>query len=227
MDIKHHYTDSGCGEPLILLHGNGEDSSYFDAQIKEFSSCCRVIAVDTRGHGQTPRGSTPFTIRQFAGDLAGFMDSLDIQRANILGFSDGANIAMCFAAANPQRVIRLILNGGNLDPSGILPFYQIPIEIWSNILSPFSHLNPKDRRRAELLDLMTRQPDITPDELAHITADTLVIAGTRDMVKPSHTKLIASSIPNSKLVFIEGDHFIARKNPAAYNKAVAEFLQQK
>ena len=81
----------------------------------EFSKHYQVYAVDTRGHGKTPRGIEPFTIRQFAEDLLGFMDEYQIEKAHILGFSDGANIAMIFAIRYPERVDRLILNGGNLD----------------------------------------------------------------------------------------------------------------
>lgn len=119
MDIKHFYIEKGQGEPLVLLHGNGEDSNYFINQIDEFSSNFRVIALDTRGHGQTPRGDSAFTIRQFADDLLVFLDRMNIQKANILGFSDGANIAMCFASKYPERVLKLVLNGGNLDTQGI------------------------------------------------------------------------------------------------------------
>ena len=101
MDITHHYIEQGSGEPLILLHGNGEDGSYFAHQMEPFSRHFRVIALDTRGHGKTPRGEAPFTIRQFAEDLHGFMDAHGIDRADLLGFSDGGNIAMVFALTHP------------------------------------------------------------------------------------------------------------------------------
>ena len=110
MDISHYYIEQGTGYPFILLHGNGEDSSYFSNQINEFSLMYHVFAIDTRGHGKTARGNAPFTIRQFADDLMEFMDSHKIDRANILGFSDGANIAMIFAIKYPDRVNKLILN---------------------------------------------------------------------------------------------------------------------
>ena len=129
MDIRHFCMEKGTGEALILLHGNGEDSGHFKYQMEEFSSDYRVIALDTRGHGRTPRGDAPFTIRQFAEDLAAFMDRLDINSAHILGFSDGANIAMCFAAKYPHRVKKLILNGGNLNTKGVKASTQIPIEL--------------------------------------------------------------------------------------------------
>lgn len=58
MDIKLHYTEQGEGDPLILLHGNGEDGTYFCNQIKFFAKQYTVYAVDTRGHGKSPRGIT-------------------------------------------------------------------------------------------------------------------------------------------------------------------------
>ena len=71
MDIVHYFIEKGNGEPIILLHGNGENCNYFQGQIDEFSKMYHVYAIDTRGHGKTPRGDKPFTIRQFAEDLLG------------------------------------------------------------------------------------------------------------------------------------------------------------
>ena len=59
MDVDLHYREQGTGEPLILLHGNGEDGSYFEHQMNAFASRFRVIALDTRGHGRSPRGEAP------------------------------------------------------------------------------------------------------------------------------------------------------------------------
>ena len=92
MDIQLSHEEHGTGTPLILLHGNSEDRSYFKAQLTPFALRYRVVAVDTRGHGQTPRGTAPFTLSQFAEDLLALMDSLFIEKANILGFSDGGAI---------------------------------------------------------------------------------------------------------------------------------------
>lgn len=74
MDIKLHYTESGKGFPLVLLHGNGESGEYFHFQKEYFCRYFRVIVPDTRGHGGSPRGNAPFTITQFARDLHDFMD---------------------------------------------------------------------------------------------------------------------------------------------------------
>lgn len=225
MDIRHFYLEKGTGRPLILLHGNGASSDYFSGQIDAFTGQYHVYAIDTRGHGRTPRGDMPFTIRQFADDLLWFMDERQIKKAHLLGFSDGANIAMVFAIRYPERVDRLILNGANLNATGIKRSIQIPIEIGYRIARCFSAKSESAGRNAEMLGLMVNEPNVSPAELAGIRAKTLVIAGTRDMVRVSHARLIADSIPDARLVFVKGNHFIANRNPLEFNRAVLDFLR--
>lgn len=225
MDIALHYQEKGDKEPFILLHGNGEDGSYFHHQLEHFSAGYRVIALDTRGHGRSPRGTAPFTIEQFAQDLYDFMEDMDIVRPVILGFSDGANIAMKFAIRHPKRVKALILNGGNLNPEGVKRTTQLPIELGYRIARRFAERSPKAKRNAELLGLMVNEPNIQPAELGKITAPTLVICGSRDMIRAAHTREITEHIPNAKLAIIKGDHFIANKKYAAFDQAVEDFLR--
>ena len=225
-DIRHHYIEQGIGQPLILLHGNGEDSTYFVHQISHFSKDYRVIALDTRGHGQSPRGDKPFTIKQFAEDLKDFMDEKGFAKAIILGFSDGGNIALEFALKNPERVDKMIVDGANLFPSGVKPLYQWPIEIGYRIAKLFSQKSEKTLRNTEMLGLMVNEPHIDPSELPALTMPVLVVAGTKDMIKESHTRLIYTSLPNAQLAIVEGDHFVANKNPEAFNKVVEVFLKK-
>lgn len=225
MDITHNYKESGEGFPLILLHGNGEDYSYFAHQTDFFSSGYRVYALDTRGHGKTPRGTAPFTIGQFADDLRDFFDEHHIEKAHILGFSDGGNIAMVFAMRYPRRVARLILNGANLFSKGVKPTVQIPIILGYKLAGLFASKSEEARLHAEMLGLMVNDPNLLPDDLKGIRSKTLVIAGTRDMIKKSHTELIARSIKDAELVFLPGDHFIANKEHEAFNRVVMEFLE--
>ncbi len=225
MDIRHHYIEKGNGEPLILLHGNGENCEYFRGQVDAFAKCFHVYAIDTRGHGKTPRGEKPFTIRQFSEDLLGFMDEHHIKKANLLGFSDGGNIAMVFAIEHPERVDRLILNGANMNAAGVKPAVQIPIEIEYRIQKGLSRFSGAAKRKAELLGLMVNDPDVKPEELKTIQAKTLVIAGSKDMIRDSHTRFIAKCIPDSTLVIIKGDHFIANKRPIAFNRVIMDFMK--
>lgn len=224
MDIELFYREQGSGEALLLLHGNGESGAYFVHQLAHFEDRYRVIAVDTRGHGNSPRGDAPFTIAQFARDLYDFLRAHEIGQATVLGFSDGANIAMQFTLQHPEMVRALILNGGNLDPAGVKRATQLPIEIGYKIARRFAARSPDARKNAELLGLMVNEPHIAPRELARITAPTLVICGTRDMIRERHTRLIAASLPNAVLRILPGDHFIANKRPEDFNRAVDEFL---
>ncbi len=224
MDISLHYTEQGQGAPLLLLHGNGEDSSYFAHQMEPLSQVRHVYAIDTRGHGQSPRGSAPFTISQFAEDLLGFMDQQGMERADLLGFSDGGNIALTFALRHRERVGRLILNGANLSPKGVKPSVQIPIEIGYRMASLFP--GEKARHNAALLGLMVKEPHIDPKELQTLTMPVLVIVGSRDMIRPGHSRRIAVSLPNARFVELPGGHFIANREPEAFNRAVLSFLQE-
>ena len=225
VDIRLFYREQGDGEALVLLHGNGESCDYFKHQIPVFSRHYHVFAVDTRGHGQTPRGEQPFTLSQFADDLRDFFDAHGIKQAHVLGFSDGGNIALIFALRYPERVKSLILNGANLEPEGVRRRYQWPIEAGYRLTNLFARRSEEAAQRHALLALMVEEPHIAPESLASLTVPALVIAGTHDMLAEKHTRLIARSIPGAQLRLLDGDHFIAAKQPQAFNNAVLAFLK--
>ncbi len=226
MDITLHAyrvaprAQSGSADPtcpLILLHGNGEDMHYFAHQLHALNTTREVIALDSRGHGESPRGSAPLTLAQMSDDLAAFMDDNDIAQADLLGFSDGGNVALIFALTHPERVHKLILNGANLEPRGLKTSVLLPILL--------EHRLTKDPARKELLGLMADEPHIPLTALAEVRMPVLVVAGTRDMIKESHTRAIADALPNATLSLIEGDHFVAATNPDAFNACVLAFLE--
>lgn len=211
---------------LILLHGNGEDHTYFVKQIPAFSPHFRLVLMDTRGQGQSTGGDGELNFSVFAADLLALMDHLQIAKAHLLGFSDGGNLALTFALAHPERVQSLILNGANLEPGGVKLSTQLPIVLGygcCRLLSPFSH---KARQNGAVLGLMVNHPHIPPQALAALTMPALVIVGERDMIRDSHSQLIARSLPNAQFVRIPGgDHFCAAKCPEVFNHAVLSFLQ--
>lgn len=245
MDITLNVMERGSGKPLVLLHGNGESLEYFKSQIRYFSRSYRVIAVDTRGHGGSERGSAPFTLKQFAKDLKALLDTMGIRKISLLGFSDGGNIALIFALKYPDSVERLILNGANLNPFGMKASALIPIAFEyaaavvkaSGGSDALRHMTGgEDRkisaqkreavRKKELFGLMIREPWIRPKHLREISCPTLVIAGTKDMIRTSHTRLIAERIRSARLVLLRGDHFIAAERSRAFNRAVERFLRE-
>ena len=223
MDISLHYTKTGSGFPLLLLHGNGEDSTYFEHQVPVFSKRFTVYAIDTRGHGQSPMGTAPFALSQFADDLLAFMDEHDLPQADILGFSDGGNIALIFALRYPDRVRRLVLNAANLHPTGIKTRYLTEMQREREAVDEST---AEGRYQAQLLDLMLLEPNLTSKDLWAITCPTLVIAGRYDVIVENHTRLMALAIPGAKLAIIPGEHDCAFRNPADFNAAVERFFEE-
>lgn len=226
MDITLNYIEKGSGFPLILLHGNGENAGYFEYQTDYFSSSYRVIAIDTRGHGASPRGTGPFTIDRFAEDLKAFLDEKGIRKAHILGFSDGGNIALTFALRYGGYVEKLILNGANLSPGGVKWSVQMPICIGYGIVSFMALFCRSAIPKKELLGLMVTQPDIKPEQLKQVEAQTLVLVGSRDMIKDQHSRMIADKLKHGGYCCLEGTHFIAHESPEAFNRAVERFLEE-
>ena len=225
MNIKLNYVEKGSGMPLVLLHGNGESSECFSAQIPVFSKKYRVIAVDTRGHGKSPRGDKPFTLAQFAEDLKNLLDNLELKKIYLLGFSDGGNIAITFMLKYPQYVEKLILNGANMTPNGVVPeVKRMFMKDWRKA-SVAAFFGRGDKRKKELLDLMVKEPHFTKEQLSAITVPTLVLVGNKDMITESETDTIASSIPNSTKRVLEGTHFIVSENSDEYNMVVLDFLE--
>ena len=212
---------------LLLLHGNGEDLHIFDQQIDYFSQYYRTIAIDTRGHGKSTRGTKLFNFHTFAADLVDVMNALQIDKANIVGFSDGAITALHAALVAPERISAMVLLGANYNPKGVLFKYRLLIRlmyIWLSVASPFSE---KTRKRREIWGLMVHQPRLTIEEISQIKIPTLVVTGQNDMVSQRHNDEISSAIAGSqRLVIKGGDHFWMCKQPERLHQCVMEFLKR-
>ena len=230
MDIELFYTDTGSDRehaPLILLHGNGGNSSSFFYVVHHFSAFRRVITIDTRGHGRSPRGEAPFTLRQFACDLHDFMTGHDIPKAVLIGYSDGGNIAMLFARMYPEMVAGMVLNGANMFPRGLKE------HVYNEMLLDYKKAkknlrkspgNPKYKETLDLLSLMINEPDLTPEQLSKMDMPALVLVGSHDVIDEKHTALIVSSLPCSELSVVDGGHNIVKTNSAPYNAEIEKFL---
>ena len=224
-DFLMHYEEKGDGEPLVLLHGNGEDLGYFAGQMEYFREAYRVIALDTRGHGESERGTAPFTLEQFGRDLYDCLRKMETGPVHLLGFSDGGNIALAFGREHPEMVRSLILNGANLDPWGVKLSVQLPIVAGYGMVSLLAPFLRDCRRKKEIQGLMVREPHYEKADLEALTMPVLVIAGDRDMIKDEHTRLIYASLPNAELRVLHGTHFIAKEEYREFNRAVEEFLE--
>jgi 3-oxoadipate enol-lactonase len=107
--ITMHVIDAGSGSPLVLLHGLGWDGTLWASTARRFADRYRVIAADTRGHGESDKPEGPYTIDLFARDWLGCLDALSVERACLVGFSQGGMIAQVLAVEHPERVAALVL----------------------------------------------------------------------------------------------------------------------
>ena len=130
------------------------------------------------------------------------------------------DVALLFALANPQRVRSLVLDGANLFPEGLEPAVRA-----EDAESYRQALAAGDAHQLELLHLMMDEPHIDPAELAALHMPTLVTAGAHDMIRESHTRLIAASIPGACLRILAGTHFHAHEDPDPFNQVVGEFYR--
>lgn len=226
-DTEIYYRIYGKGEKnLLFLHGNGENWTCFSGQIEEFMDDYTVITMDSRGHGKSGCGTRPLTLKQLARDAVALLNLLKIPSVALIGFSDGANIAMEMALHSSYPFEKLVLAGGNLFPSGVKIMAQLPPIIAHKFYEVLSRFFPGFRLKADILGLMVHEPNISPKSLQKIKIPTLVLAGEHDMIRFKHTLLIARSIPDSRLKIIPGaDHFIFGKWAALTNRVISDFLK--
>jgi len=224
-NVKIFCDISGSGVPLIFLHGNQESHKAFYNQIVFFEQICQVIAIDTRGHGYSEHDGRHLSIPLLASDLKAILDYLNLRKVSIVGFDDGANVALSFASVYYEYVDKLVLVGSNATPKGLKmrAKYEIKKDYYEARLR--SLFLKKYRHRANIIQLQINQPQISRDKLSLIRAKTLLLAGDNDIVRKRHLRYLNKSIPGSLLHIIpHASHFLIQEYPELFNTIVFEFL---
>lgn len=226
--VSIYYEVHGTGEPIVLLHGNGEDHTYFKHQVPYLLTCgFQVILIDMRGHGASSLGNQDLDFPLFAQDVIAVCDEQRIDQFHVLGFSDGANTAMQLGISYPDRIRSMILNSGNIHPKGMCRKVYRDIQkayVKTKVLAAF---DPAHQKEVQLLQLMYHHPKLISAQLQRLSMPVLVIAGTKDMIEEAHTRAIAHAIPHVSLVLLpQGDHFIAQNRSDEFNKAIGIFLKE-
>jgi len=212
---------------LILLHGNGEDLHIFDNLIECLIPSYTLITMDTRHHGMSSKGTDPLSYELFAEDLFVLVNELAIGSFLVLGFSDGAITALEFALRHKERLSAMILVGVNISPTGLTFFTGIGLQVLSLLHKTRDLLTRKRRDATRFVELMLKQPDISCEQLSYLSVPALVVHGEHDMVKDSHSALIATSLPHARRVMIPGaSHFVMKDRPQEFKHIILEFLQE-
>lgn len=226
-DANIYYEVYGKGAPLILLHGNNGSIADFYKQIPEFSKHYQVFAIDTRGQGKsTDLSSGDFTYEQFSLDLKSVMDTLHLKNANILGWSDGGNTGLIMAIKHPEYVKKLVTLGAVLSPDGADE--KLMQQLKESLKTKKPGVNITEKTNFKLLKLLISEPHIKIKELKNIKIPVLVMAGEKDLIKQSHTELIAQSINGAVINLIpNATHYALQEEQEIFNNSVLLFYSSK
>lgn len=244
------YEVSGSGQPVVLIHAFSVDRRMWEPQVAAFESRFRVIRYDLRGHGRSVAPTEPYT---GYGDLRALLDTLGIFRATLIGLSAGAELAINFAIAYPDRAAGLVLASPGLGGYALppLPWARPVFEaaaagdaaraamLWAEtpIMAMRTNMDATETVTALVMEnsrlwsyQRTERPLSPPavDRLAEIACPALIIVGDADL---AHIKdigrLLSDKIANATLVTVSGaGHFPNLDTPELFNDAVAAFLRR-
>ncbi|MEG0751942.1 MAG: alpha/beta hydrolase [Oscillospiraceae bacterium] len=184
--VTLYYERNGSGDPLIMMHGNGETHDIFDNAVSLLSENFTVYTVDTRGHGHSS-AVAQYHYADMAKDMHCFIEALGLITPVFYGFSDGGIVGLLLASQYPKLLSQLIVSGANLRPNGVR----------AGILRK-TRANYRETADPKL-KVMLEEPVITADMLRNISVPTTVLAGGFDVIKLRHTREIASEIEHSTL----------------------------
>lgn len=220
------YRKGGEGPPLLLLHGNGEDSSLFQALYPFFLDHFSVLAMDTRGHGLSELGQGKLTFSSISQDILGILAMERVSAVHVIGYSDGGNIGLYLAARYPAAVSSLIVLGANFEAEGLLEeSYQEILQEREQLLELLDEEGT--HRRLQILNLMLDELALSEADLKQVQAPVLVMAGEYDLIKEEQTRRLAASLPDARLQFVAGGgHGFFLDQPGALKQAAKQFYQQ-
>lgn len=185
-NVKINYAKYGTGQPIILLHGNGEDMHIFNEIIPLLAQSYTVYSIDARGHGKSSKVKE-LHYTDMAQDIYYFIHTLKLDQPILYGFSDGGIVGLLLAIQYPKLLSTLIISGPNTSPDGV--------KLQWRILMKISYFITRSIR----IKLMLKEPSISNEMLKQITIPTFITSGSNDVIKQSHIQSIHKHIPHSQL----------------------------
>jgi pimeloyl-ACP methyl ester carboxylesterase len=231
--IDIYYEVYGEGPPLLLLHGGLANGTYFAYQIPVLAQTHQVIVMDSRGHGRSSFDETQITYEVMANDVLALMDHLNIESADLVGWSDGGIIGLEIALTHPERLNKVVAYGANFDPSGVRldvgqnAYFNAYIEAAA---ADYQTTSPAPERWDEFLaniaNMWATEPNYSMDQLRGIKTPFLILDGEEEeAIDLNQTKLMAELIPGAELILMPGTgHFAFLEQPEEFNRIVTDFV---
>jgi pimeloyl-ACP methyl ester carboxylesterase len=236
-DIKVYYEVYGAGDPLLLLHGNSGSIANFVYQIPALSRHFKVVAVDSRGQGQSTDSQKEITYALMASDMSELIDKLNLGSVHVVGWSDGGNIGLELALAHRAKVKKLVAIGANYThenwmapPDSVVmeandPRMTKAIALMKEYKKGMDRLSPVVKKK--LNDLMENHPNLIKDQLKTITTPTLIVVGDRDAINMDQTVALFTCLPHSQLFIVPGaTHLVPIERSELVNSEMIRFLSR-
>ena len=227
------YAVFGEGRPVILLHGGLGHSGNWVYQVEGLARAgYQVIVIDSRGHGRSTLGPHPLSYDLMASDLRAVMDALGLERAPIVGWSDGADTGLIAAMQTPERVAGLLFFACNVDGSGTRPFVMTPVieRILAVHKQGYATLSPTpegfDKLMAVTGEMQGSQPNLSAGDLKGIDVPVTVVIGEDDeFITRAHMAYLAATLPRASLRVLDGvTHFAPLQDPGRFTATIVDFL---
>ena len=231
--VQIWYTTYGVGSPVLLLHGGLGHSGNWGYQVPALvESGYRAIVIDSRGHGRSTRDDRPYSYERMASDVLAVMDTLHVDKAALVGWSDGACTALVLASKAPERVAGVFFFACNMDPSGTKEVEFTPTlkRCFNRHVKDYKQLSSTPENFdefAEAVGLMQKtQPNYSANDLAQIRVPIAIVQSEHDeFIKREHAEYLARSIPNAEYIFLPGvSHFAPLQRPDQFNEAMVLYL---
>ena len=220
-----YYEILGRGFPVVFLHGNNLDSRYFQKQ-RPLAKKLKLIFVDSLGHGKSGELSGEISFAHLADGLEELLSFLQIEKCLLVGHSDGANLAIEYAGRHGTRVAGILANSGNLRLNGLKFFSRYSCYVEEALYLVPGLVLPSFRRRARASRLLRKDVDIPAFAFRHADYPVLVLVGSHDLVKESHSREIAALFPRGRFCERRGQgHNIPTRDSAFFNRAVLEMVK--
>ncbi len=223
---KIFYQCYGEGFPIILLHGNHQNRNSFRKQIEYFSDRFQVIAVDSRGHGQSELQTKKLTLNLMAEDVHTLLDQLGIEHCYLIGFSDGGNVALQLGLTAQEHLMGIVCIGSNLSLEGLKWWFRWSVRTAHFLLGLFQKIGRLDLTTQKIA-LVAKTQSLNPEVLQNIEIPVLVVTGEHDIVKRDHSMCIVKNLSRGELFVVSGGgHNVLVKKHENLNANIMNFFNQ-